>query len=1248
VLLLRRRIAVAAALLLLGSRASAQGTPTDHIRGKVSDDSNKVVVGATVFVTRGPDRAFKQTTTDAEGRYTVDFENGTGDYLIAVSAVGYKNERRRIQKQSDEHDFTANFILGHDASQLAAVKVTAQKPARATPTPASPYNPETGAAEKWSDGVAGQLSPTLAGNIAATAGMTPGITQGPGGLSMLGASSESNLTTMNGMAMGSASIPRAARVDTRVTGATFDPTRGGFSGANLDVRLPGGDRNFQQRTAFLTLDPQSFQATDAVGRALGARNDGLKGSAGANGELIRRAMTYNIAVDLARNTSEPATLLRADPLAFLRAGISADSAARVIATANSLGIPLAGAGVPSARRRDAVSWIGRIDDTRDSLDVRALTTYLTNTSEGALNFGALSAPAAGGTRQERTMGAMLQANTYFGDGLRLLNITKASVSRTQTESAPYRALPGASVLVRSAGADGALSSVSLGGSSFLASDDERWTAEVGNETIWNAEVRRHTFKLFGWGRVDGVSTTGGADLLGRYSYNSIADLAAGRPASFSRTLSQPTREGTVWNGAAAIAHQFTPSRWLSVLYGARVEANGFASAPAKNAALESALGVPTGAAPTLFHVSPRVGFSYTYNRDKNNGNGMSNNMVGSFYRTTAGVIKGGIGEFRDLLKPDLLADAASRTGLARSTQTLSCVGAAVPIPDWTKLVNDPSSAPSRCADGSGALGESAPPATLIARDYEVPRSWRASVDWNSSRYGFLVRASALGSYDLNQSGVVDANFGGTSRFTLANEAARPVFVSPTSIDGASGAVSATEARKSPAYGRVGVRTGDLKGYGGQLTLQLQPDVFARRRIPGSPYLSVAYTLQSTRRQFRGFDGAAWGDPRALEWAPGPNDARHIYIVQSGFYTDPTGAWTFSGRFQSGLPFTPLVQGDVNGDGRGGDRAFVPDANTTTDASLATQLRSLASNGSPAARACLAAYAGRVADRNGCRAPWTATLNAQWQPPMPSSWRRRLTASVFFENVLGGLDQWLHGSDGLRGWGGQFAPDPVLLVPRGFNATTKAFAYDVNPRFAETRPSRTGLRNPFKVTIDFSFNLSTDYDLQELRRALEPVRAPDRSWQRRSADSLAAFYLGRTSDIFKSLLQESDSLFLIPGQIAALRRADSAYSAQVRAIYIPLGQYLSQFKEGEAPKEALDSTQAATKRYWKVFWKQPEIADSLITTLQKELMPMLKSMVQVPTKDREHSQWYFGNPVKFSDAAPPDKPTGNVQINRPRD
>src|SRR6185436_3348531 len=44
----------------------------------------KPLAGVEVIVTRGPDRAFKSTKTAADGGYTIDWPEGTGDYLVHV------------------------------------------------------------------------------------------------------------------------------------------------------------------------------------------------------------------------------------------------------------------------------------------------------------------------------------------------------------------------------------------------------------------------------------------------------------------------------------------------------------------------------------------------------------------------------------------------------------------------------------------------------------------------------------------------------------------------------------------------------------------------------------------------------------------------------------------------------------------------------------------------------------------------------------------------------------------------------------------------------------------------------------------------------------------------------------------------------------------------------------------------------------------------------------------------------------
>ena len=443
----RFRLAAAAtpmvfALLSLAARPlGAQDSSADVIRGRVTDDSSRAIV-ATIMVTRGPDRLTQQATTDSAGNFRVRFDQGTGDYLVYVSAPGFSPARRRVQRQTDEHELVANFTLQRArVATLDTVKITGEKPERAD-NRVSPYEPETGSAEKWREGVNGQVSPTVAGDLNAIAGTMSNITMTSGGPAVLGSAAESNLNTLNGMGLAAGAIPRAAHTETRVTGATFDPTRGGFTGTNIDVQLGAGDREYQRRNAFLTFDPRYLQFTDATGRSLGATSGGARGSVGADGEIIRGAMTYNVALDLGRSLSEPSTLLNADAQALLNAGVAPDSVVRLLALATPLGVPLVAPGVPTNRQHNAVTWLGRLDDTRDTLSTRALTSYAGFTRDGALGFGPLSAPSAASERRERTLGAQLTLGSYVGAGRRTLNETRIAVSGVRSEVAPYQALPG--------------------------------------------------------------------------------------------------------------------------------------------------------------------------------------------------------------------------------------------------------------------------------------------------------------------------------------------------------------------------------------------------------------------------------------------------------------------------------------------------------------------------------------------------------------------------------------------------------------------------------------------------------------------------------------------------------------------------------------------------------------------------------------------------------------------------------------
>jgi hypothetical protein len=61
-------VRVFGALMLGATIAHAQSAP-DVVRGRVTDDSARAVVGATVMITRGPDRLTQQAVTDSTGAY---------------------------------------------------------------------------------------------------------------------------------------------------------------------------------------------------------------------------------------------------------------------------------------------------------------------------------------------------------------------------------------------------------------------------------------------------------------------------------------------------------------------------------------------------------------------------------------------------------------------------------------------------------------------------------------------------------------------------------------------------------------------------------------------------------------------------------------------------------------------------------------------------------------------------------------------------------------------------------------------------------------------------------------------------------------------------------------------------------------------------------------------------------------------------------------------------------------------------
>ena len=69
-----------------------------------------------------------------------------------------------------------------------------------------------------------------------------------------------------------------------------------------------------------------------------------------------------------------------------------------------------------------------------------------------------------------------------------------------------------------------------------------------------------------------------------------------------------------------------------------------------------------------------------------------------------------------------------------------------------------------------------------------------------------------------------------------------------------------------------------------------------------------------------------------------------------------------------------------------------------------------------------------------------------------------------------MDQLLHGSDNLHGWGQTVRPSTTLLSVRGFDAANSRFVYTVNERFGATSAGSNAIRAPFQVGIQLRYTL----------------------------------------------------------------------------------------------------------------------------------------------------------------------------------
>ncbi|HUH11979.1 MAG TPA: TonB-dependent receptor, partial [Longimicrobiales bacterium] len=516
---------------------------------------------------------------------------------------------------------------------------------------------------------------------------------------------------------------------------------------------------------------------------------------------------------------------------------------------------------------------------------------------------------------------------------------------------------------------------------------------------------------------------------------------------------------------------------LTATLGLRYDRQSFDDDPLRVLDVERAFNITTGIAPTDDdNISPRLSLAYDLNGDGRQ------------------VVRGGLGYFYGRV-PYVLGGNVMQT--QRPGVEVVCSGSllegdpdAPPPPsrfaEWDVSGMDN---PSGCAGDVGASG--LPTYSFWTEDFEFPETLKASLGYE----GMVTERTRL-SLDLlfsettKQYSVRNVNLRDV-QFQIEGEDGRRIYT-PASIFNPT-AANTPGAWRNTDFGDVFANYSDGRGRAYNAALEVNHGFSERLNVAASYTFTRAYdnVSESCCTSSGIYTDATVG-------AYGPNDLggigdydkawgrsdynRDHTVIFSGFARElPLGLelsafW----RLQSGRPYTPEVQGDLNGDGvRFNDRPFVfapedlPLAATgeAADELRAEYARILADND------CVGDYVGQIVERNTCAFPWTNRLDVRATRRWNTFPGQRAELQIDLFNVLNGVGRLLCDeesddlTEGSCGWGrvtGVFGRDRNLLEIEGFDAASNRILYAPGSTFGREDVLGSNLLLQFQAQIGFKY------------------------------------------------------------------------------------------------------------------------------------------------------------------------------------
>ncbi|MBQ6746474.1 MAG: TonB-dependent receptor [Bacteroidaceae bacterium] len=279
------------ATILVAVSAQAQIT-TSSMGGKVVDDANEPVIGATVQAVHEPSGTLYGAITNVDGRYAIQGMRTGGPYTVTISYIGYSTRTYKDITLQLGEIFNLNVEISESSELLSEVVVTG--------TTSKFAQEKTGATTNINNATIREL-PTVSRSISDIARLSPyangmGFAGGDGrstNFTVDGANFNNNFGLNSNLPGGGNPISMDAIEEVQVVVAPFDVRQTNFIGGGINAVTKSGTNTFKG-TAYVYYRNQDMRGNRINGEDLGARADESKTTYGftLGGPIIKNKLFF--------------------------------------------------------------------------------------------------------------------------------------------------------------------------------------------------------------------------------------------------------------------------------------------------------------------------------------------------------------------------------------------------------------------------------------------------------------------------------------------------------------------------------------------------------------------------------------------------------------------------------------------------------------------------------------------------------------------------------------------------------------------------------------------------------------------------------------------------------------------------------------------------------------------------------------------------------------------------------------------